>query len=227
MAYDELHRNGTNLYSMLQALDANGMLVELDYNIVSKDKKKSFPFDALSEGEKQLLCVIGGLTMAHHHECLVLLDEPDTHLNPSWSWEYNKLLQDSLHSEQLQDSTVFIATHDPVLISGLTREQVLIAKNENGILSYEHPYRNPRGQGVANLLTSEFFGLPSSLDQYTQACMDRRLELSYKDSKLTDIERAELTDINNSLDKLGLTISFRNKDFAAFEEQKYSKGNQQ
>ncbi|PKG37107.1 AAA family ATPase, partial [Psychromonas sp. Urea-02u-13] len=177
----------------------------------------------LSEGEKQILCVIGGLTMTHHQECLVLLDEPDTHLNPAWSWEYNKLLKDSLHSEQQQDSTVFIATHDPVLISGLTREQVLIAKNENGALSYDHPHRNPRGQGVANLLTSEFFALPSSLDQHTQGLMDRRIELSYKPTKLTDNERTELTEINDSLDKLGLTISFRNRDFAEFEEQKYSK----
>jgi predicted ATPase len=224
MAYKELHRNGTNLYSMLQALDANGMLVDIDYDIVSKAKQKPFPFDALSEGEKQLLCVIGGLTMAHHQECLVLLDEPDTHLNPAWSWEYNKLLKESLHSEQLQDSTVFIATHDPVLISGLTRDQVLIAKNENGVLSYDHPYRNPRGQGVANVLTSEFFGLPSSLDQHTQALMDRRLELSYKDSKLTESERTELKGINNSLDNLGLSISFRNKDFAEFEKKKYSEG---
>lgn len=221
MAYDELHRNGTNLYSMLQALDANGMLVDIDYDVVSKTKQKSFPFDALSEGEKQLLCVIGGLTMAHHQECLVLLDEPDTHLNPAWSWEYNKLLQDSLHSEQLQDSTVLIATHDPVLISGLTREQVLIAKNENGALSYDHPHRNPQGQGVANLLTSEFFGLPSSLDLETQEMMDERLKLAYKDGALTAGEKNRLKQLNASLDELSLTISERrDEDYKEFLIQK-------
>ncbi|MEI6894351.1 MAG: AAA family ATPase [Colwellia sp.] len=221
MAYKELHLNGTNLYSMLQALDANGMLVNIDYNIVSKAKQKSFPFDSLSEGEKQLLCVIGGLTMAHHQECLVLLDEPDTHLNPSWSWEYNKLLKDSLHSDQLQDSTVFIATHDPVLISGLTREQVLIAKNKNGILSYDHPHRNPRGQGIANLLTSEFFGLPSSLDLETQKMMDERLKLAYKDGALTADEKSRLKELNVSLDELSLTISERDEDYKNFLKQKY------
>lgn len=221
MAYDELHKNGTNLYSMLQALDANGMLVDIDYNIVSNSKNKSFPFDALSEGEKQLLCVIGGLTMAHHQECLVLLDEPDTHLNPAWSWEYNKLLQESLHSEQLQDSTVFIATHDPVLISGLTRDQVLIAKNENGALSYDHPHRNPRGQGIANLLTSEFFGLPSSLDLETQKMMDERLKLAYKNGALTVDEKNRLKELNVYLDELSLTISERNEDYKDFLKQKY------
>lgn len=221
MAYEELHRNGTNLYSMLQALEANGMLVDIDYNIVSKAKNKSFPFDALSEGEKQLLCVIGGLTMAHHQECLVLLDEPDTHLNPAWSWEYTKLLQESLHSYQLQDSTVFIATHDPVLISGLTRDQVLIAKNENGVLHYDHPHRNPRGQGVANLLTSEFFGLPSSLDLYTQELMDERLKIGFKE-ELTDADRQRLKELNAVLSELSLTISERREeDYKEFLRQKY------
>jgi predicted ATP-dependent endonuclease of OLD family len=221
MAFNELKKNGTNLYSMLQALETNGMLVEIDFSIISKSKKKSFPFDALSEGEKQLLCVIGGLTMAHHKECLVLLDEPDTHLNPTWSWEYNKLLKNSLHSEQLQDSTVLIATHDPVLISGLTREQVLIAKNENGILSYDHPHRNPRGQGVANLLTSEFFGLPSSLDLETQEMMDERLKLAYKSGALTIDEKNRLKKLNVYLDELSLTISERDEDYKDFLKQKY------
>ncbi len=211
----------TNLYSMLQAFAASGMLVNIEYEIKPINRRNNFSFDALSEGEKQLLCVIGGLTMVHHKECLVLLDEPDTHLNPAWSWEYTKLLQESLHSKQLQDSTVFIATHDPVLISGLTRDQVLIAKNENGVLNYDHPHRNPRGQGVANLLTSEFFGLPSSLDLYTQDLIDERLRLGFKD-EITDADKQRLRELNAMLSELSLTISERREEeYKEFLRQKY------
>jgi hypothetical protein len=45
-----------------------------------------FPFDQLSEGEKQLLAVVGAIRLTTGNENLVLLDEPDTHVNPHWSW---------------------------------------------------------------------------------------------------------------------------------------------
>lgn len=216
-----LERRGTNLYSMLQACHANKMLLQLDYEIQQIDSDKSYPFESLSEGEKQLLCVVGGLTMAQHQECLVLLDEPDTHLNPNWSWEYDSLLKQALHSEQLSSSTVLLATHDPVIISGLRKEQVLIACKENNQLSYNRPHRDPRGQGIANVLTSEFFGLPSSLDEHTQGLLDQRLSLSYKNDRLNEEERQRLETINKELKSLGLSISFRDPSYVEFEKSKY------
>lgn len=218
---------GTNLYSMLQAFHSNKMLVNVEYELKHIHDDKAFPFDALSEGEKQLLCVIGGLTMAEHKECLVLLDEPDTHLNPAWSWEYNSLLEKALQTEQSDNSTILLATHDPVLISGLNKEQVLISHNKNNRLFYNNPFRSPRGQGIANVLTSEFFGLPSSLDINTQKLLDERLTLAFKPQRLTDSERTRLKKINIELKELGLTISFRDPKYREFEEGKYGVNNQE
>ena len=115
-----------------------------------------------------------------------------------------------------------LATHDPILISGLKKEQVFIARVIDNRLTYEQPYRDPRGQGIANVLTSEYFGLPSSLDQNTQILIDERLNLAYKKEKLTDEESARLREINKQLDVLGLSISFRDPDYKEFEESKYS-----
>jgi ABC-type cobalamin/Fe3+-siderophores transport system ATPase subunit len=42
----------------------------------------------LSEGEQQLLLVLGLLKFTARDEALLLLDEPDTHLNPAWSTQY-------------------------------------------------------------------------------------------------------------------------------------------
>jgi predicted ATPase len=42
----------------------------------------------LSEGEQQLLLVLGLLKFTARDEALFLLDEPDTHLNPAWSTQY-------------------------------------------------------------------------------------------------------------------------------------------
>lgn len=216
-------KRGANIASMLQALNSKSMLVDIDYTLKHVDGISTFNFEELSEGEKQLISVIGGLHITDKDECLVLLDEPDTHLNPAWTWRYSSLLKEALGSERENSSTVIIATHNPILISGLTKNQVLIAHNNNGRLSYAHPYRDPRGQGVANVLTSEFFGLPSSLDEHTQNIIDERLVLAYKKDKLTIGEASRLKEINSYLDILGLTISFRDESYKKFEESIYAK----
>lgn len=216
-------RRGANISSMLQALKTKSMLVDVDYTLIHINGVSTFNFEELSEGEKQLISVIGGLYITEKDECLVLLDEPDTHLNPAWTWRYSTLLKNALGSNQRNSSTVLLATHNPILISGLTKHQVLIAHNKNGQLTYDHPYRDPRGQGIANVLTSEFFGLPSSLDEHTQNLIDERLSLAYKNGKLSTEEAKRLKEINSSLDVLGLTISFRDDNYKKFEESIYKK----
>lgn len=215
-----LEQRGTNFYSMLQTLDAKKMVFEVNYKVKHSKSDVFFGIDDLSEGEKQLLCVIGGLKLSNQDECLVLLDEPDTHLNPNWSWEYETLLKDALVEMQQQTSTVLLATHDPVMISGLTKEQVFIAQVVDKNLIYSNPIRNPRGQGVANILTSEFYGLPSSLDKNTQNLLDERLALAYSSTRLTDEERKRLNQIEDNLQDLGLTIAFRDPEYAVFERDR-------
>jgi AAA15 family ATPase/GTPase len=214
-----IESHGTNLLSMLQILDTKKMLYKIDFKVINKASEAKYGIDELSEGEKQLLCVIGGLKLSQQNECLVLLDEPDTHLNPKWSWEYDSLLRYALDKSQQKSSTIILATHDPVIISGLKKEQVLIATVLNGRLSYSQPNRNPRGQGVANVLTSEYFGLPSSLDKNTQDILNERLFLAFKPA-LTGEERQRLKFINQSLNDLGLSISFRDPAYAEFEKHR-------
>ena len=217
-------RRGANIARMLQALNSKSMLVDIDYTLKHVDGTSTFNFEELSEGEKQLISVIGGLHITDKDECIVLLDEPDTHLNPAWTWRYSSLLKEALGPEGESSSTVIVTTHNPILISGLLKEQVLIAHNDSGRLSYTYPHRDPRGQGVANVLTSEFFGLPSSLDEHTQNLIDERLQLAYKKDKLTTNETSRLKEINSYLEVLGLTISFRDLNYKKFEESIYNKG---
>jgi len=215
-----LDRRRTNFMSMMQSLISNNMLREVSFELVNT-QGATHSLDDLSEGEKQLLSVIGGLKLFNQPESLVLLDEPDTHLNPAWSWEYESLLKEALSDAQKEGSMVLLATHDPIVISGMTKEQVLIANIIENRLSYIHPIRDPRGQGVANVLTSEFFGLPSSLDKNTQNLLDERLTLAYKTTRLNPEERLRLDEIEEKLKILGMSISFRDPDYAQFEREKY------
>ena len=186
-----------NLYLALEHLAARGILQGVEYRLNGRADGESFDFDQLSEGEKQLIAVIGAIRLTNQRDNLILLDEPDTHLNPQWSWEYPEMLEDAFDAPQREHSTVLMATHDPVVISGLVRQQVFLANAINTETSvFNHPRRNPRGQGIANLLcSSEFFGLPSSLDKNTQALMDERLRLIVRET-LSEADQRRLTELN-------------------------------
>ncbi len=211
-----------NLYLCLEQLAAHGILKSVEYELVELGSQESFDFNQLSEGKKQLIAVIGAIRLTNQRDNLILLDEPDTHLNPYWSWEYPEMLESAFDSSQKDHSTTLMATHDPVIISGLVREQVYLA-NGNGTdrSAFEHPIRHPRGQGVANLLcSSELFGLPSSLDKKTQTLMDERLKLSLKRT-LTEEDKQRLGELNENLEILQPGISERDPDYVAFLRNRY------
>lgn len=123
----------------------------------------------------------------------------------------------AIDTSQKAHSTALIATHDPVVISGLVGQQVFLA-NATGAehSSFKHPHRNPRGQGIANLLcSSEFFGLPSSLDKKTQVLIDERLRLNVKET-LSEADKQRLRELNAKLEILQPGISERDPDYVAF-----------
>ncbi len=215
-----LVRSDDNLYVAFQHLAARGILVSVDYRLRGSDNHYSF--DQLSEGEKQLVAVVGALRLSNQQDNLVLLDEPDTHLNPKWSWEYPSMLLEAFEDDQLSRTTVLMATHDPVMISGMKRDQVWLAQTSSpDIPMFTNPVRNPQGQGIANLIcSSEFFGLPSSLDKETQKLLNERLAISLKDD-LTDEDKARLRELNEELGIITPGVSEVDPDYVAFLRQRY------
>ena len=220
-----LSKSGDNLYLALEHLKARGIFRSVSFQLKGRGRSDSFEFAQLSEGEKQLLAVIGAITLINQPDNLVLLDEPDTHLNPHWSWDYPAMLTDSFDSQQQRSSTVLMATHTPIMISGLTKEQVLLAHppSDKGTV-FTRPRRNPRGQGIANLLcSSEFFGLPSSLDKETQKLLDERLAISIK-HELTDCDKSRLKELNQELEIITPGVSERDPKFVEYLRHQLTQG---
>jgi len=211
--------SGDSVYLALEGLRSRGIFRSVSFGLKRKGEAQVFSFDQLSEGEKQLLAVVGAMTLTNQEDNLILLDEPDTHLNPNWSWDYPSMLAEAIKPEQHSRSTILMATHDPVIISGMVREQVLLARTDaEGGRQFSRPLRNPRGQGVANLLcSSEFFGLPSSLDKETQKLLDERLAISVK-ADLSAHDRARLKALNEQLEILP-GVSERDPKYVAFLRQ--------
>ena len=177
-------------------------------------------FTQLSEGELQMLTVLGLMRITREDHCLFLLDEPDTHLNPIWKLRYFDDIEGVLNQggEALMQgaSQVLITTHDPMMVGSLKREQVHILRRQGQKTVVDTPDEHPQGMGVTGLLKSELFGLTSTLDIETERRLFRRNELYVKDPRTVE-EEGELTRLSAELSDLGFsTADFRDPDYALF-----------
>jgi predicted ATPase len=177
-------------------------------------------FTQLSEGELQMLTVLGLMRITREDHCLFLLDEPDTHLNPIWKLRYFDDIESVLSTDAGQlmqgESQILITTHDPMMVGSLRREQVHILRRNGQRTVVETPDEHPQGMGVTGLLKSELFGLSSTLDIETERRLFRRNELFVK-LRRTPEEDVELSRLSNELADLGFsTADFRDPDYALF-----------
>jgi predicted ATPase len=184
-------------------------------------------FLQLSEGELQMLTVLGLMRITREDHCLFLLDEPDTHLNPLWKLRYFDDIESVLQSHDdmtLQgESQILITTHDPMMVGSLRREQVHILRREGDATAIHTPYEHPQGMGVAGLLKSELFGLPSTLDQQTLDDLQRRNDLLGRQASkgLTPAETEELQRLRRYLEELGFSREYRDPMYQLFVQKMY------
>jgi len=177
-------------------------------------------FTQLSEGELQMLTVLGLMRITREDHCLFLLDEPDTHLNPIWKLRYFDDIEGVLTSDEgalvQGESQILITTHDPMMVGSLKREQVHILRRHGNRTVVDVPDEHPQGMGVTGLLKSELFGLSSTLDIETERRLFRRNELFVKTPRTTE-EDADLSRLSTELADLGFsTADFRDPDYALF-----------
>lgn len=207
------------LFAAFESILAAELLADLRVRVRARGMDGSLTFRELSEGEQQLLVVLGLLRFTKESESLFLLDEPDTHLNPAWSIYYTEMLLE--HSGNGLDSgQILMASHDPLVVAGLVAAQVVMLRrdDDSGHVVAQTPENDPRGMGVAGLLTSEIYGLASDLDPITFAKVQRRRWLASADwEDLNGVERAELRKLTADLELLDFAFTTRDPLYTEFE----------
>lgn len=209
--------NNTFLFKALESTYISDLLEEVKVKVKKRVDGK-VTFKELSEGEQQLLTVIGLIMFTREKESLILLDEPDTHLNPLWKYDYLYYLRTLAKSqtnlneegevEEDRTTQIIINTHDPLVIGSLDKSQVKLFRRDeetNQIIA-ESPSVSPKGLGVAGILTSELFGLPTILDKETQAKLNRKRFLQGKilrEESLDQNEYIEYHTLKAELEKYG------------------------
>lgn len=194
------------------------LIEEVRITVKKRDEDAKVSFSQLSEGELQLLTVLGLMRITRDRDCLFLLDEPDTHLNPIWKLRYFDEIEHALDVGEgiAADSQILLTTHDPMMIGGLRKEQVRILRRERNRTIVDVPDEHPQGMGVTGLLKSDVFGLSSTLDPETERRLRRRNDLFVKSPRTSD-EESELKRLSAELSDLGFsTADFRDPDYALF-----------
>jgi predicted ATPase len=206
----ELYQSNREFFKNLETLYIAELISEVRISVRRVGGDAIITFSELSEGEQQLLTVLGLMKFTRDEETLFLLDEPDTHLNPAWKYDFLRLVHPIVGDDT--ECQILLATHDPIVIGSCLKDQVRVLAFDDGehtgdIICHE-PEKDPRGMGVAALLTSDVYGLRSSLDWVTQQKLDEKRELAAKD-QLSDSERQRLQELDEELENLGFAYSFR------------------
>jgi ABC-type multidrug transport system ATPase subunit len=204
----------------LESTYVSELIEEVRIRVKLRKNDGSVIFRELSEGEQQLLTVLGLLRFTAEEESLFLLDEPDTHLNPIWSVKYLDYLQQFVGMGDIDQKTthVLLTTHNPLAIAELVKEQVQILKRDMDSLSISvtPPEEDPRGMGYAGILTSDMFDVPAALDNYTLRLLARKRELALSQEPLNDIQKKKLEELSNELENYGFQNEARDPLFTEY-----------
>lgn len=132
---------------------------------------------------------------------LVLIDEVGNHLHPSWKLRFVESMRDILPSMQ-----VCATTHEPLCLRGLRQGEIaVLRKGPRGGISLVADLPSIEGMRVDQILTSEHFGLSSTLDPELQERFDRYYEL-LRSSAPTPEDEKEMSELRaeiNHVQQLG------------------------
>ena len=205
-----------NIYNMLERLTA---LFDAKIRISSE----GVDVIDFSEGQRQFIKIMGMLSICKNEECLVIMDEPDAHMNPKWKYNVRKFMENAV--EGAINTQILIATHDPLVINGMDKEDVQIFVSE---FNQEYGKKTPTvhtasedtlGMGIDGLLQSEYYGLKTSYDRETSDMYSKRQNLYIKlvnEEEMSVDEKEELITLSKKLGSLPFsdnTIDFLYDDF--------------
>ncbi len=188
------------------------------------------PLNVLSQGTQSIIQWLSHFLFgyAQYYEypedltakpAILIVDEIDAHLHPSWQRRIIPALTNNFPSLQ-----VFCSTHSPLMLSGLKEGQVqLLKRNEDGKVEVSTNWQDMAGWSAEEILRS-VLGVRDTMDLTTASEIDRMGELSIKET-LTEAEKAELAELRQHIGEVlpGGPASSHVESFLRFLKEVYSK----
>lgn len=128
------------------------------------DGEQCIEFDDLSDGEAQLIQILSMVSIYKDSRSLFLLDEPETHLNPSWRTYFHSFIENAIGKDN-ERNQLFITTHSPFMVSSLKRNNVYqFSRDGSGLIDMKVAENETYGASF-DVLTKDLFGLHSLISQ--------------------------------------------------------------
>ncbi len=210
--------------TILEFFEKLHSLFDAQFEITVSQGETLVKCSKMSEGQRQLIKILGMLGICKTEDCLVLMDEPDAHMNPKWKYEIKGTIDHCL--EEAVNTQAIIATHDPLVINGVPKEYIRIfthneaVRQNNGfyITQVIEPIEDTAGMGIDGLLQSQYYRLSTSYDKLTFDDFKERQQLYIKliNNEISPEEKARLKQLTKklgSLPKSYTTIDFLYDDF--------------
>ncbi|MCF4009993.1 AAA family ATPase [Rheinheimera sp. UJ63] len=159
--------------------------------LLSDGKFATVNYDDLSDGEAQLIEIMGMARLFSSDNTLYLLDEPETHLNPAWRTYFHKHLSKALKPEFELNTQVLLSTHSPFMISSLRKNNVFMFERGQNDRIEMMPIGEQTYGTTFEILIKRHFGLKSTISQSAVAEVKQYLNSDKLVDKETD--RRELT----------------------------------
>lgn len=162
--------------------------------------KQELLLKEFSDGEHQFIHTMAICLLLKDSNSLILLDEPETHFNPSWRSKFVSILNSTLrnacsgleqHDERYVNfmKDVLITTHSPFIISDCRSDNVIIVTKHDGATIAENATaRNIKTYGAStSYLQAKIFGSNDTIGGKAYGDM---MEMS----KREDVDKADLMD---------------------------------
>ncbi len=106
-------------------------------------------------------------------EGVVLIDEVDAHLHPTWQRRIGPLLQRVFPNVQF-----IVSTHSPFVAQAASPGGLFVLRERGGVVTVDRPVESVRGWRADAMLTSELFGMSDTVDDATAALLAEYHELA-------------------------------------------------
>lgn len=145
---------------------------------------KDIPLSNFSDGEHQFLHTMGICLLLKDRRALLLLDEPETHFNPSWRAKFIKVLGDSIEASQKEKEDnvhllkdILLTTHSSFIISDCKPNNVVFFSKDKKTRQVKAEKANELGLNTfgtsQELILDRLFDYRQSIGDLSNSILDK------------------------------------------------------
>lgn len=204
----EYLKDPVHFFDILHSAHELGIIYKIYGELVKNGQLLTLNYSELSEGEQQMLTVLGLILITGRDDCLFLFDEPDTHLNPNWQRDLIEHVKEFNINDD--NSHIIMATHSPLVVqSAIEKDDVFIfKKGDKGLIeieTFEHKTNNLR---IDQVLLTNLFDIESARPKHLDPFMQERMAIIRK-GEFSEADKKRLEELENEMGYLptGETIT--------------------